>query len=101
MLFRPPPGYGVNAPNRQTVGGLGAPGIQSLPVTPGASHVSNPYQSSPAGGLNYGASSYAPQSSYSVPSSMPTPNQAPPLMHQYNNSPNRSTLLRVLLGKTR
>lgn len=95
MLFSSPPGYYSNSSNRQTVPGLlGSPGQQSNPVTPGANRMSaSSFQSNqptPAPSMNPGSSNFT------QPSNMP----APPLMNQYTGSPNRSTLLRVLLGKT-
>lgn len=100
MLFSSPPGYTANSSNRQTLAGgpsaLGSPGLQSQPVTPGTGLKSQSnlvpsgfQQSSPlASGTNPGTSSFA------------TPSSQPSNMNQFFGSPNQSTLLRILLGKT-
>lgn len=101
MLSQAPPGYYSGSLNRQTVRGLGAPGLQSQPVTPGANRLSaaslQPSIGSPSGMPGLGAS-VPGSSSYSMPSSMPA-QSPPPMMNGYNNSSNRSTLIRTLLGK--
>lgn len=74
LLSSTPPGYQAPSTNKQTIGGLAVPGPQMRAITPGTS-------------------------SFTQPSSFGQPAQAP-TMTPYSNSPNISTLLRVLLGKT-
>jgi hypothetical protein len=96
MLFNHPPGYQAPNANRQSLGGLAVPGSQANGITPGGNFNPNPiaqqgvFQSP---GLQ--------NSSFITPSSQQA--LQPPNMTQYNKSGNGniSTLLRVLLGKTK
>lgn len=89
MLYNAPPipGYNSNSPNRQTLGSLATPGVQSQPQSLGVNYQINPFAQVSQGGK-------PGTSSFTQPSSQPAN------MNQYLNSPNISTLLRALVGNT-
>lgn len=112
MLNSQPPGYQLSPLNRQTSTGMGYPGQQSRALTPGSamqygsSNFSMPSSaaipsSSPraSGGTEPFGSNFSMPSNFSIPSSFEGASN-PATMTPYLNSPNLSTLLRVLVGKT-
>jgi len=74
MLGTAPPGYYSGSSNRQMIRGLGSPGLQSQPTTPGSNRLSSmnqPFGAQAAGqGPNIGSMTPG-SSSYLPPSSIP------------------------------
>ena len=87
MLNNAPPGFNTNSPNKQSLGVLSTPGLQSNPVSLGVNYQTSPFTQISQGGL-------PGTSSFTKPSSQPAS------MNQWNGSQNISTLLRSLVGNT-
>ena len=97
MLYSQPPGYNATSSNKQSLGVLATPGLQSQPNSLGFSSISSPFNQS---GSKPGTSSFSPPS-FSIPSSSTiSPMGSTPSLNQYFGSRNISSLLRALVGNT-
>jgi len=87
MLGSGPPGFNANSPNKQALGVLSTPGIQSNPASLGVNYQTSPFAQISLGGVP-GTSNFT------------DPSSKPANLNQWTGSQNNSSLLRALLGNT-